>query len=70
MRDGWLRLTLNEERRSVDTCRYMEIDKLDGQEVEGVTGWKASIASMKQELKHQLRVKAGPREDEKDRSIK
>lgn len=54
----------------MDTCRYMEIDKLDGQGVEGVTGWKASIASMKQELKHQLRVKAGPREDEKDGSIK
>ena len=41
----------------MDTHRHMQIDKLDGQGVEGVPGWKASIASMKQELKHQLRVK-------------
>lgn len=46
------------------TYRCTEIDKLDVQEVEGVTNWKASIPSMKKELRHRLRGKVGPREDE------
>lgn len=47
------------------TYRYTEIDKLDGQEVEGVTNWKASIPSVKKELRHRLRGKVGPCEDER-----
>ena len=53
-----------EGSRNVTTYRCTEIDKLDVQEVEGVTNWKASIPSMKKELRHRLRGKVGPREDE------
>lgn len=63
--EGWcLCLALNKGSRSVTTYRCTEIDKLDGQEFEGVTNWKASIPSMKKELSHWLRDKVGPQEDE------
>lgn len=64
--EGWcLCLALNKGSGSVTTYRCTEIDKLDGQEFEGVTNWKPSIPSMKKELRHWLRVKVGPQEDER-----
>lgn len=64
--EGWcLCLALNKGCGSVTTYRCTEIDKLDGQEFEGVTNWKPSIPSMKKELRRWLRVKVGPQEDER-----
>lgn len=55
--EGWPCLTLDKQSRSVGICRSMDIDKVDGEGVEGNPDSVASLATMKQEVKHLLRVR-------------